>query len=54
MASQAPATRNDNPIVALNNQLASRADQFKMVLPAHISPDKFQRTIQINHVFFNQ
>jgi recombination protein RecT len=32
-------------MVSLNNQLASRADQFKMVLPQHISPDKFQRTI---------
>lgn len=39
------ATRNENPIVTLNNQLAQRADQFKMVLPAHISPEKFQRTI---------
>jgi recombination protein RecT len=45
MATQAVANRQDNPIVALNNQLESRAEQFRMVLPQHISPDKFQRTI---------
>jgi len=32
-------------VASLNNQLATRADQFKMVLPAHIRPDQFQRTI---------
>lgn len=32
-------------VAALNNQLATRADQFKMVLPAHIKPEQFQRTI---------
>jgi len=32
-------------VASLNNQLATRADQFKMVLPVHISPEQFQRTI---------
>lgn len=32
-------------VASLNNQLATRADQFKMVLPAHIAPEQFQRTI---------
>jgi recombination protein RecT len=40
-----PATRQDNPLVSFNTQLSSRADQFKMVLPSHITPDKFQRTV---------
>lgn len=39
------ATRDDNPIVKLATQLEARADQFKMVLPAHITPEKLQRTI---------
>jgi recombination protein RecT len=34
-----------NPLVAFNNQLSSRAEQFRMVLPSHIEPDKFQRTV---------
>lgn len=38
-------TRDDNPIARLNHQLASRADQFRMVLPSHISVEKFQRTV---------
>lgn len=40
-----PANRPVDPLVRLNTQLTSRADQFAMVLPSHISPDKFQRTI---------
>jgi len=33
------------PITVLRTQLEQRATEFRMVLPAHISPDKFQRTI---------
>ncbi|WP_420137858.1 recombinase RecT [Sphingomonas sp.] len=32
-------------VTSLSNQLATRAEQFKMALPAHIKPDQFQRTI---------
>jgi recombination protein RecT len=32
-------------VESFNNQLATRADQFKMVLPQHITPAQFQRTI---------
>lgn len=39
-----PAESN-NPLVKLRGQLEQRATEFKMVLPAHISPEKFQRTI---------
>jgi recombination protein RecT len=45
----APATglavRSDNPIDKLKNNLVSRADEFKVALPSHISVEKFQRTI---------
>lgn len=34
-----------HPMVKLNRDLEARAEQFRMVLPAHIQPDKFQRTI---------
>ena len=46
MASQ-PATQGESrhPLAVLNNQLAKGADQFKAVLPAHITPEAFQRTI---------
>jgi len=37
--------RTDNPYDHLRFQLAKRADEFKMALPAHITPEKFQRTI---------
>lgn len=40
----APARARDEMVV-LNNQLATRADQFRMVLPNHISVEKFQRTV---------
>jgi recombination protein RecT len=45
------ATRNDGPVTLdqavgqLRNQLVNRADEFKMALPAHITPEKFQRTL---------
>jgi len=32
-------------VAQFNEQLVIRAEQFKMVLPSHISPDKFQRTL---------
>lgn len=45
----APATglavRSDNPIDKLKTNLVSRADEFRVALPSHISFDKFQRTI---------
>lgn len=37
--------RTDNPYDRLRGQLVSRVDDFRMVLPAHISPEKFQRTV---------
>lgn len=36
---------NENPYDHLRFQLSKRADEFKMALPAHITPEKFQRTI---------
>lgn len=47
MATQAlaPVDEARQAVASLNNQLATRADQFKMVLPAHIAPEQFQRTI---------
>ena len=45
MASQPLATREDSPLVAFKSNLAKRADEFKMALPGHISPEKFQRTV---------
>ncbi|WP_337846784.1 recombinase RecT [Sphingomonas sp.] len=45
MATQALA-RADNPYDQLRTQLESRAADFKMALPAHISPEKFQRTVR--------
>lgn len=41
-----PAVRRDaTPVEVLKNNLSKRADEFKMVLPAHITPEKFQRVI---------
>lgn len=37
--------RTDNPYDHLRFQLTKRADEFRMALPAHITPEKFQRTI---------
>lgn len=54
MASRAVATQQQggevaqqsrNPLVHFRGQLETRANEFKMVLPAHITPEKFQRTI---------
>lgn len=39
------ATRADNEFGRLRTQLETRADDFKMALPAHITPEKFQRTL---------
>lgn len=44
-ASTAVATRESNPLVQLREQLEQRAGELKMVLPSHISPEKFQRTV---------
>lgn len=40
-----PTVRNDNPLVKFRSQLEQRAGELKMVLPSHITPEKFQRTI---------
>lgn len=41
-----PATQRQlAPIEVLKNIVAKKSDDFKMVLPSHISVDKFQRTI---------
>ena len=54
MASRAVATQQQggevaqqqtNPLLKFRGQLDQRASEFKMVLPAHITPEKFQRTI---------
>lgn len=48
MASQAVATREDtanNPVAFFKSQLEARARDIQSALPAHISPDKFQRTV---------
>ena len=47
MASQAlaPVDETRQAIASFNNQLQTRAEQFKMVLPAHIKPEQFQRTV---------
>jgi len=41
----APMNRAPTEYDRLRNQLASRADDFRMALPSHISPEKLQRTI---------
>src|SRR5436190_1020958 len=33
------------PITVLRTQLEQRAAEFRMVLPSHISPERFQRTV---------
>lgn len=54
MASRAVATQQQggevaqqqtSPLLKFRGQLDQRAKEFKMVLPAHITPEKFQRTI---------
>lgn len=45
-ATNLPAERQQqHPLVKLDAQLASRADEFKKALPDHITPQKLQRTI---------
>lgn len=48
MATNAVATRNDterNPIALFQRQLEDRANDIRAALPAHITPDRFQRTV---------
>lgn len=55
MASRAVATQQQggevaqqqptNPLLKFRGQLEQRANEFKMVLPTHIKPEQFQRTI---------
>jgi recombination protein RecT len=47
MASQAISTidRNPNPVAVLAAELEKGAREFKKALPAHITPEKLQRTI---------
>lgn len=37
--------KRENPLVLLHSQLEKRAEEFRMVLPAHITPEKLQRTV---------
>lgn len=39
------AAISPGPITVLRTQLEQRAAEFRMVLPAHITPEKFQRTV---------
>lgn len=41
----AVAAQSNNPVVKFRGQLEQRANEFKMVLPSHIKPEQFQRTI---------
>jgi recombination protein RecT len=41
----AVATRSSHPLVQFREELESRANELKMALPAHISEQKFQRTV---------
>lgn len=43
--SSTPVARQANPYDGLRFQLDKRADDFKMALPGHITPEKFQRTV---------
>lgn len=48
MATQALATRGDtaiNPIAKFQRELEERSENIRSALPAHITPDKFQRTV---------
>lgn len=44
-ASTAVATRDNSPVGQLQQMLQERARDIQMALPAHIKPDKFQRTV---------
>lgn len=43
--SSALAERQANPIVVLNDQLATREEQFRAALPAHIPVERFKRVL---------
>jgi recombination protein RecT len=45
MANEVTAQRAVPEIVKFGQQLESKAEQIRMALPSHISPEKFQRTI---------
>lgn len=45
MATAIAERQPQHPLVVLRSQLEQRAAEFKMVLPSHITPEKFQRTI---------
>lgn len=45
VAERPEAEEATKPLVVLRAQLEQRASEFAMVLPAHISPDRFQRTL---------
>lgn len=39
------ATKNDNPLLVLNDQLEKRLPQFQAALPAHIPVERFKRVL---------
>jgi len=41
----AVASTESHRLLTLRRELETRADEFRMVLPSHIAPNKFQRTI---------
>jgi recombination protein RecT len=45
MADTIAEPRTDKPLVVLRAELEQRAEEFRMVLPSHITPEKLQRTI---------
>lgn len=45
MATQAMTTREEHPIAQFQSMLETRAREIQSALPAHISPEKFQRTV---------
>ncbi len=45
MATQLATTTGQPEIVKFRGQLEQRAGELKMVLPSHITPEKFQRTM---------
>lgn len=42
---QVAQTQAQSPIVQFRTQLEKRADEYAMVLPSHITPEAFQRTV---------
>lgn len=41
----APAQKQEHPLVAFKHQLDQRAEQFRSALPAHMPADRFQRVV---------